>query len=245
MRATASGVGRMLLGWAAALVIVPTARAADCAAAHVPAVTVESATPIVTRDEVMGMAELGRMQSVHSLVSAAKRAVFGLTESSRDARVVISSTARILAPGRYCATVERVQVVLTPRMRVHIAQEAAANDCFREQVLRHEMRHVGLERTFAQREADYVRARLQDVADRLPARVFAAGESQNPWLQETTRYLSDELRRISDEVVPERRARHKAEVDDPDRGRATAVCDGFAKGLIDNYRRQIAEAPAR
>jgi hypothetical protein len=118
------------------------------------------------------------------------------------------------------------------------------NTCFREQVLAHEMRHVEVERSFARAEVEYVRSRLQEVATDLAGHVLASGESQTPWLRETTRQLSAELRRISDEIIPERQARHKAEVDDPDQGAATRLCDGFGKELIENYRQQVAAASA-
>jgi hypothetical protein len=236
----------LLLAFSAAVAAIhpAEAHAASCSAPRAPLVIVEMASATVSHDEALGIVELARMQSTHTLVSAASRAVFGLTESSRDARIAITSTAAKLGAGRYCAALDRIRVVMTPRLAVHIAREAAVNTCFREQVLAHEMRHVEVERSFARAEVEYVRSRLQEVATDLAGHVLASGESQTPWLRETTRQLSAELRRISDEIIPERQARHKAEVDDPDQGAATRLCDGFGKELIENYRQQVAAASA-
>jgi hypothetical protein len=218
------------------------AHAATCGGSRAAPVTVELAPPVLLQDETLGMAELARLQSVHIMTSAASRAVFGLTQASRDARVTIDTTVSAAGVGRYCSVLERVRVVWMPRLSVHIAREATADTCFRDYVRAHEGRHVEVERSFARGEVDYVRSRLEEFVAAVPGRTFGRGGSQEAWRQELLEQIKAELRQVSAEIVPERQARHKAEVDDPDHGAATRICDGFANRLIETYRQQVAAA---
>ena len=238
-------------GWPALLVVcaggllggasAEAGAAEGCVAPAAPIVTVETAPPVMSQDETLGMAELDRLRGAHSMANAVRRAVFGLTESSRDARIEVNTGVSPAGCGRNCGWIERVRVVMTPRMRVHIAREAAINDCFRGFVLSHEMRHVAVERSAAPAEAVYVQRRLQEAAAAIPPREFT-GEIQGSWVREITALLGIELRRIVDETVPQRQSRHRDEVDKPDCGRGSRVCDGFGAGLIDAYRQQVASA---
>jgi hypothetical protein len=239
-------------GWPALLILLvggPLAVAsgeargeAGCVAPAAPIVTVETASAIMSQDETLTMAELDRRQGAHSMANAVRRAVFGLTESSRDARIDVDTGVTELARGRYCGWIERVRVVLTPRIQVHVAREAATNACFRGFVLAHELRHVAVERSATPAEALYARDRLQEAAAAIPPREFTAGRSQGPWVREIMGQLGIALRRIVDEAVPQRQARHRAEVDEPDHGSGSRVCGGFGAGLIEVYRQQVASA---
>jgi hypothetical protein len=213
-----------------------------CAAPAAPIVTIETAPPAMTQDETLSMGELDRLQGVHSMANTVRHAVFGLTQSSRDAVIDVTTGVAPTAHGRYCGWIARIRVVLTPRIRVHIAREATPNPCFRDYVLAHELRHVAVERSAVPAEALYVQGRLQDAAAAIPAREFPAGASQGAWAREAMAQLGIELRRIIEEVVPQRQSRHRQEVDEPDQGSGSSVCGGFGAGLVEAYRQQVASA---
>jgi len=144
------------------------ARAAACVSPHAPDLRVEMRPADVAVDETLGLGDLLRLDREGTLTSADGRVVFGLTESRRDARVSVAAAPPIADAD--CAALARVRVVITPLLRVHIAREAAADPCFRQHVLAHELRHVAIERRFAAGEADYVRSRLAEFAASLPGR---------------------------------------------------------------------------
>jgi hypothetical protein len=235
-------------GWPALLILLAAAASGEaraeggCVAPAAPIVTVETASAIMSQDETLSMAELDRLQGAHSMANAVRHAVFGLTESSRDARIDVNTGATVATRGRYCGWIERVRVVLTPRIRVHVAREAATNACFRGFVLAHELRHVAVERSATPAEALYVQRRLQQAGAAIPTREFAAGRSQGPWVREIMAQLGIELRRIVDEAVPQRQSRHREEVDEPDHGSGSRVCGGFGAGLVEAFRQQVASA---
>jgi hypothetical protein len=218
------------------------ARAASCAATERPVVTVELGTPRIQRDDTLSLAELRRrFEGGSGVAGSAHRIVYGLTESTRNVRISVATGVRPLGRDGYCAWLRRVRVVIVPEMHVHVAREAAENACFFGYVLDHEMHHVAVEERFAAGEPLYLESRVREVAEQIPARVFAASQSQSSWLDQLTRVVLDEVKAAGEALVPERRARHRHEVDEPQRNSATQVCDGFARALID---RQLAELGA-
>jgi hypothetical protein len=238
-----SAWGRKLLLPAVGLLALAAGQArAETCSPLVPLVTIEMASPVIVRDDTLSMAELGGMQAKLTMVSAADRAVFGLTESTRDARLILNTSVEVQARGSYCVRLQRVRVVITPKIRVHLARETLRDACFSDHVLAHELRHVELETTAARGEAGAVTAELQRYAARIPGRLLGPGAGQQPWLRELIGQIGGELRRISTEMAAARQIRHKAEVDDPDSGSALGLCDGFGRQLVDSYRQQIAAA---
>ena len=241
MRSTAWG--RKLLLPAVGLLALAAGQArAETCSASVPLVTIEMASPVIVRDDTLSMAELGGVQAKLTMMSAADRAVFGLTESTRDARLILSTSVEAQPYGGYCARLQRVRVVITPKIRVHLARETLRDPCFSDHVLAHELRHVALETTSARDEAGAVTAELQHFLARIPGRLLGPGASQQPWLRDLIGQIGGELRRVSTEMAAARQVRHKAEVDDPDSGSALAICGGFGRQLVDSYRQQIAAA---
>jgi hypothetical protein len=226
------------------LVLASGAAHAEECPARAPSVRVETAAPIVVRNDTLDMAELGRRQSAHTLVSAAERAVFGLTESTRDARLVVETAVEPRGQGAFCVRLDVVRVVVTPKIRVHLARETLRDACFSEHVLAHELRHVALETSAADADAVALAAALEALAATIPGRVLDAGGTQEPLLRELVAVLGGELRRLSVEQAAARQHRHKEEVDDPDSGSALTLCDGFGRRLVEGYRRQLAGTPA-
>jgi hypothetical protein len=136
MRSTAWG-RRLLLPAVSVLALAAGKAGAQTCSPALPLVSVEMAAAVVARDDTLGMAELGRIQAAPAMASAADRAVFGLTETTRDARLVVGTAVEVQGHGEYCVRLQRLGVVITPKISVHVARETMRDACFGRHVLAH------------------------------------------------------------------------------------------------------------
>ena len=209
-----------------------TAGAADCPDAVPPQVRLGPLPSEVRQDFSKSSAELNRIAKSANPEQADRYAdVLGISVADVTYKVEVSASLSENGDGTFCAALVSLTVGLGFVDRVvYVARETDSDDCAREQILQHEMKHVRRDDAALGSFIGAVAGRFRELVSalkRTPERT--ADEAQRKLLKEVDAVAARAARTLA-----RGRSKLQAEIDSPEEiDRLTNACDGRIKRLLD------------